>query len=184
MLAVTPQRIRGEDVLDWEIDEDQKWERVDGVPILRKTRLMAGGAPKLAQIAANIMRAIKPQLRAGPSRVYGSDLKVRTAASARDPDVTIDCGARAGAKTAETTWVVFEVLSPSNSAFQQPRRRADEQKIDSIDQIIFVSQDAAEAQTWRRAAHGGTVEDFTGLEAEITAPSIAAAARLVTSLSA
>jgi hypothetical protein len=74
--------------------------------------------------------------------------------------------------------VVFEVLSPSNSTFQQTRLLADDQKIDSIDQIVFVSEDAAEAQTWRRAANGWMLEDFVGLERAITLPSIAAAVRM------
>jgi Uma2 family endonuclease len=174
MLAVKPKLMSVEEFLDWEIEQDQKWELVDGIPILRETRLMAGGTAKHAQIAANIMLAIGPQLRGGPCRVYGSDLKVRNAASARYPDVTVDCGTRAGAKTAETPRVVFEVLSPSNSTFQQTRLLADYQKIESIDQIVFVSQDAAEAQTWRRAANGWMLEDFDGLNAEITLPSISA----------
>jgi hypothetical protein len=98
MLAVKPQRISVDDFLDWELTQDQKWELVDGVPILRETRLMAGGTAKHSQIAVNIMLAIGPQLRGGPCRVYGSDLKVRNATSARYPDVTIDCGTRADAK--------------------------------------------------------------------------------------
>jgi Uma2 family endonuclease len=124
------------------------------------------------------MAALHPQLRGGPCRVDSSDLKVPNAASARCRDVTIDCGMRADAKAAETPRVVFEVLSPSNSTFQQTRLLADDQKIDNIDQIVFVSQDAAEAQTWRRAANGWMLEDFVGLEREITLPKIAAAVRM------
>jgi hypothetical protein len=70
--------------------------------------------------------------------------------------------------------MVFELLSPSNGTFQQTRLLADYQAIDTIDQIAFVSQDAPEAQTWRRAANGWMLEDFPGLGAEIALPSVAA----------
>lgn len=168
MLALKTERMSVEAFLAWEETQDEKWELVDGAPHLRRTRMMAGGTPRHAQLAANVLIAIGPRLRGSPCRVYGSDLKVRSDDAVRYPDVTIDCGTRDSAKTAETPRVLFEVLSPSNSTFQQTRLLADYQAIETVEQVVFISQDAAEAQTWRRVANGWTLEDIAGLAAEIS----------------
>jgi hypothetical protein len=56
MLAVKPQLMSADDFLDWELTQDQKWALVDGAPILRETRLMAGGAAKHSQIRSTSWR--------------------------------------------------------------------------------------------------------------------------------
>jgi Uma2 family endonuclease len=162
------------DFLAWEAEQPEKWELVDGAPMLRETRLMAGGTPRHARLAANIIAALHPQLRGGPCAAYTSDLKVRSEHAVRYPDVTIDCGTRADAKTAETPRVLIEVLSPSNNTFQQLRLLSDYQSIETVEEIVFVSQDAAEAQSWRRVANGWTLAEHAGLEAIIVLESVPA----------
>jgi Uma2 family endonuclease len=164
-----------DDFLAWEALQPEKWELVDGAPILRRTRLMAGGTPRHAQIAANIIIALGAQLRGGPCRVYTSDLKVRSDRAVRYPDVTVDCGTGERAKTAETPRVVFEVLSPSNNAFQQMRLLHDYQSIPAVEEIVFVNQEGLDVQVWRRRANGWAFEEFETLEGDIALASIAAA---------
>ena len=156
-----------DDFLAWEATQDEKWELVDGEPVLRRTRLMAGGAHRHAMLAANIIAALHPRLRGGPCRALTSAMKVRNDTAVRYPDVTVDCGTESRSLTAQTPKVLFEVLSPSDSTFQQTRLLADYQAIETVEEIVFISQDAAEAQSWRRVANGWTLHDYQGLEAEI-----------------
>lgn len=172
MLASLPSRMTVDQFLAWEMLQDEKWELVDGQPVLRETRMMAGGSPRHALMAANIIIALGPRLRGGPCRAYTSDLKVRSQDAVRYPDVTVDCGTAPDAKAAQTPRVLFEVLSPANSTFQQTRLLADYQAIDSVEQVVFVSQDSVEAQCWRRVANGWTLEDFSALDQTITLDSL------------
>lgn len=153
--------------LAWEEAQEEKWELVDGEPMLRRTRMMAGGTPQHALIAANLIIALGNRLRGGPCRVYTSDLKVRSDAAVRYPDVTVDCVTARSAKTAQAPKVLFEVLCPSNSTFQQMRLLADYQAIETVEEIVFISQEAPEAQSWRRVANGWTLHDHQSLESEI-----------------
>jgi Uma2 family endonuclease len=145
---------------------------VGGAPVLRRTPLLAGGAHRHAMLTANIIIALHPRLRGGPCRALTSDMKVRSDAAVRYPDVTVDCGTESRSLTAQTPKVVFEVLSPSNSTFRQMRLLADYQAIETVEEIVFVSQDAAEAQSWRRVAKGWTLQDYQGLEAEMPIPAL------------
>jgi Uma2 family endonuclease len=162
-----PAPISVEDFLAWEATQEDKWELVDGEPVLRRTRMMAGGTHRHALLAANIIIALGPRLRGGPCRALTSDIKVRSDDAVRYPDVTVDCGTESRSLTAQTPKVLFEVLSPSNSTFQQTRLLADYQAIETVEEIVFISQDAAEAQSWRRVSNGWTLHDHQGLEGEI-----------------
>lgn len=162
-----PTPLTVDDFLAWEATQEEKWELVDGEPVLRRARMEAGGTQRHAMLAANLIAALHPRLRGGPCRALTSDMKVRSDAAVRYPDVTVDCGTEARSLTAQTPKVLFEVLSPSNSTFQQTRLLADYQAIETVEEIVFISQDAPEAQSWRRVANGWTLHDHQGLEADI-----------------
>lgn len=184
MLQPKPARMTVDEFLVWEASQEEKWELVDGVPVLRAERkwpggaeMMAGGSRRHALVAANIIAALQPRLRGGPCVALTSDMKVRTDASARYPDVTIDCGSDAVDGTslvAPAPRIVFEVLSPSNNVFHQTRTLADYQSIDTVEQIVFLSQDGVEAQSWRRAANGWMFAEHRDIDAEISLPSVGA----------
>lgn len=178
MRAVKAPRLTVEAFLAWEALQEEKWELVDGLPVPRVTRLMAGGTFAHARIAANVIIALGPQLRSGPCAALTADIKVRADRAVRYADVTVDCGTAPGSLLAQTPRVMFEVLSPSNDAFQQNRLLADYQSIDTVEQVVFLNQDAAFAQSWRRVANGWTLEEYEGLEAEIPLPTIGADLRL------
>jgi Uma2 family endonuclease len=161
--------------LAWTLAQPEKWELVDGVPIKRATRLMAGGTLRHARIAANIIIALGPKLRGGPCAAHTSDVLVKSRAALRYPDVIVDCGTDLSDQfglIATAPRVLFEVLSPSNNALAQMRLAGDYQAIETVEQIVFVNQDGAEAQIWRRAANAWTVESITGLDGAIAAPTI------------
>lgn len=155
--------------LSWEVSQPEKWELVDGHPVLRRTRLMAGGTVHHAVLAANIIAALKPRLRGGPCAPIGSDVRVENPRGVvRYPDVTVDCGRRGpGELLLHSPRVIFEVLSPSNTFSQQLRLLEDYQAIESVMHIVFVSQTEALAHAWTRAGAGWARSDHEGLEAII-----------------
>ena len=173
MLAAKPRPMSVEDYLAWEAAQEEKWELVDGFPVLRRIRLLAGGATYVhSRLAANIIAALHPKLRGGPCSVHTADLKVKAESAVRYPDVSIDCGTPYTSLVAFTPRVLFEVLSPSTGAFTQTRVLADYQSIASVEQIVFFSQDGPEAQSWRRIEKGWAFAEHHGREAVIGLDSV------------
>jgi Uma2 family endonuclease len=121
---------------------DAKAELVDG-----SIQMMAGGLPRHAAIAANIMIALGNRLRGSGCRPYGSDLAVRTReASIRFPDVSVYC--RDDAIPDEPTGkllgdprVIFEVLSPSTASNDQIIKLAEYRALPGMRAIVFVDPD-------------------------------------------
>ena len=121
---------------------DAKAELVDGM-----IWMMAGGSPKHAAIAANIISALMVRLRGSGCRPYGSDLAVRTGSqSVRFPDVSVYCGNPAspdndGKKLLGDPVVVFEVLSPSTASNDQISKLAEYRTLSGVQTIVFVDPD-------------------------------------------
>ena len=117
-LALDPayRRATVREFLDMDFGE-AKAELVDGMILM-----MAGGSPRHAAIAANLIIALGTRLRGSGCRPYGSDLAMRTGeASIRFPDVSIYTAqpVAADAKLLGDPRVVFEVLSPSTASNDQ-----------------------------------------------------------------
>ena len=173
MTSLKPKPMTVSEFLAWEVAQPEKWELVDGRPVLRAVRKwgrldvaqgMAGGTVQHGVIAANIIAALKPRLRGGPCLPIGSDVRVATAeGAARYPDVTVDCGERApGELLLKAPRLLFEMLSPANSFSQQLLLLEEYQAIASVAQIVFVAQTeplahvwTREGQSWRRSDHAG-----------------------------
>jgi len=174
MLAPKPPRMSLDDFLVWEAKQDEKWELVDGVPIQRRTRMMAGGTGAHARIASNIIRAVGNRLPAGPCVPYGSDLKVVSPTGAsRYPDVTVDCGPYTReTRAAVDPRVVFEVLSPSNDWFTQVRLLEDYQALETVEHIVFVNQEAPLAQIWSRDGAVWRRTEAAGAESDLALPAL------------
>lgn len=143
-----------EDYLDWESRQEEKFEYVDGEPVLRRAlRGMAGGTTAHDVIAGDLRSAIKSRLpRRGRCIALGSDFKVRSpTGNSRYPDVSVDCSG-IGWKALFTTApkVVFEVMSPSNDDADKNSRLADYRAIRTVAHIGFVEQDRLAVELWTR----------------------------------
>lgn len=118
---------------------DAKAELVDGMILM-----MAGGSPRHAAIAANLIAALVIRLRGTGCRPYGSDLAVRTGeASIRFPDVSIYCRDDSPAepeygKLLGIPRVVFEVLSPSTASNDQVTKLAEYRALPGLEAVVFV----------------------------------------------
>jgi Uma2 family endonuclease len=117
---------------------DHKAELDNGV-----IRMMAGGSARHAEVATNIIAALRLSLRGTGGKPYGSDMATRTHdLSVRYPDVSVFCGrndpAHDTARAFDDPRVLFEVLSGS-TARTDLRVKLDEYKaLASVDTIVFV----------------------------------------------
>lgn len=125
--------------LDWESRQPERWEFVDG-----QLRMMAGGTIDHAQIAANIIAALRPRLRGSGCRAFGSDLKLLVRATGRSfyPDVMVRCGRATGSEEAvDDPLVLFEVLPMSTAEYDLTKKRKAYQTLSALRMIVYVSQD-------------------------------------------
>jgi Uma2 family endonuclease len=165
-----------EDYLDWESRQEEKYEYVDGEPVLRRAlRGMAGGTRGHAMVASDLLTALSTRLwGAGPCVAHASSFKVRSpTGNARYPEVTIDCS-RGGAKdlyTSEPT-LVAEVLSPSNRDKDADQRLADYKAIPSLEHIIVLSQDGPSIELWTRRKAAWSSKTIEGRDGALELPAL------------
>lgn len=174
MLAPRPGPMSFDDFLAWETAQEEKWELVDGHPVPRSERWgadpvtgMAGASFRHNLIAANILRRLGNRLAGGPCFALPSDQMVRNAdGAARYPDVVVECGRpQNAARLAQEPRVLFEVLSPSNTARQQLRLIADYQAIATLQHVAFVEQAEPFVMLWTRNADGWRAVEHKGMDA-------------------
>lgn len=153
-----------DEFLVWEEQQDERYEFVDGQPVM-----MAGGTQAHALIATNLISILRPMLRGSPCRPNGSDLRVPvpSTGNARYPDVTIDCGKfDRSAHDASAPTVVFEILSEATKWYDQTKKLKDYETVATIHQYICVSQEEARVSIWLRDAGGRLVAQNDLVEIE------------------
>lgn len=122
--------------------------------------MMAGGSEEHARIAFNILMALGPRLRGSGCRPYGSDLATRTAdRTVRLPDVSVYCHNPAAPENARKKLlgdpqVVFEVLSPSTSAYDQEVKLAEYCALSGTREVILVDPTAERIHLVQRTPTG------------------------------
>lgn len=136
--------------LDWEADQPDRYELVDG-----QLYAMGGGTAEHDTIANNLRAALLSQLRGKPCRPHGPDLKVKAGKDGRYPDALIDCGPRVSAALhAQEPVAVFEVLSKSTGWIDQSLKLRDYDATQSIRNYVLISQDELRALVYTRDRDG------------------------------
>lgn len=145
------------DFLTWESQEPQRYEFVGGV-----LTLMAGGTENHDLIGINIAAILNQRLRGTPCRVHGSNLKVRSPASAiMYPNAFVRCGPASGDRTVVSDPVlIVEVLSPTTQQADLTRMRWAYQAIDTLQAMLFVAADEARVELFSRASDGVWLSRF------------------------
>ncbi len=179
MTDVALRRMDTEEFLLWVREQPERWELVDGRPVLkfgRRPEGMAGASDAHDQIVVNLIAILRGLLRGGPCRAKTADQASRMArGNIRYPDVTIDCGPRRpGAyETAEPT-VFFEVLSPSTRGFDLLRKADEYRAVPTLRHIVMLEPDRAEVMIWTREPDGAWPQpvEVKGLDGAIALPAV------------
>jgi Uma2 family endonuclease len=170
----SPLRLSAQEFLDWEEQQDTKYELVEG-----KVFAMSGAKNRHEDIKGNLYFHLRSQLpAAGPCKPYGSDTKVAIPnGNYRYPDLVIDCTQPRNLDSvfAETPTVIFEILSPSNRWYDRANKIADYQLLPACRHIIIVWSTAARIEVLSRLEDDSwarTAEVYEGREAQVVLAAI------------
>ncbi|MFL6253879.1 MAG: Uma2 family endonuclease [Pyrinomonadaceae bacterium] len=140
---------------------------------------MTGASVRHSQIVINVAAELHMQLRAGPGRVFVTDLKVRMPDSRKFfyPDVMVVCGDLQFHDERRDIIlnpdVIIEVLSPSTEAYDRGAKFQAYRTIESLKEYVLVSQQTPLIEQYVRGeAMKWTLTAAAGLEGSLTLPSI------------
>lgn len=155
-----------DDFLAWCLDQEDRWELVDGMP-----RMMTGATRIHDRVVVNVIVELGSQLKGKPCQPNTADVAARTPrGNVRRPDVTVDCAGPPDTALASQSPVVFiEVLSPSTRTIDMVRKTDEYKDVPSLRHILLIDPNLARVGHWYRAddATPWASEDITGLEAAV-----------------
>jgi Uma2 family endonuclease len=118
-----------EEFFIWQLDQDERYERVEGV-----------------------VAPLRARLHGKPCRVASADTALRTSIrSARRPDVTVDCAPpRGDSYEAHRPTVVVEVPSPSTRKIDRFAKLEEYRRHPSMRHMLLVDPDTISAKLYSR----------------------------------
>lgn len=162
-----------EEYLEFERSSELKHEYISGEIVA-----MAGATRAHNLITGNAGQRLRNQLEGTPCETYSNDMRVRTTPSDYTyPDVVVVCDEPrfedVGLDTLLNPTVVIEVLSKTSEARDRGEKFADYRKIQSVTDIVFVSQHEPRVEHYVRQANDEWIlHDVTDLAGEIKFSSI------------
>lgn len=143
---------------------DERWELIDGAPVM-----MVGVSIRHSRMVANIHAAIRSVGRRSGCETLFGDTFVGRAGDDRFllvPDVYVRCGPVPDdlANTVEDATHIVEVLSPGTMHYDRGAKLGYYQSIPTIRQILLVYQNEMRIENWTRTV-GGTDGGSFGWEA-------------------
>ena len=168
MADAQPRLMTCEEFYIWQLDQDERYELVDGAPVPH--RAMTGASNVHDVILVNCIIELGSRLRGKPCRVASADTAVRTTIrSTRRPDVTVDCAPPDGRSfEAQRPTVAIEVLSPTTRKVDHFTKLEEYRRHPTLRHILLIDPDEVAAKLYSRA-EGAEWEDSTlrGKEAVI-----------------
>ena len=168
-----------DEFLLWCLDQEERYELVDGAPVLKfdnGPEMMAGASARHDQVVVNLIAALRSRLRGGPCHAKTADQAARMArGNVRRPDVTIDCGPRRPESFESVAPAVFfEVLSPSTRRIDLLRNTNEYQQIASLKHFVMLEPGRVEALVFSRAPDGEWLagEAVKGLDGALKLPGV------------
>lgn len=173
MGEVQAQTMGVEEFYRWQLDQDERFELVDGVPA--PLRAMTGASNFHDAILTNVIALLWNALRGKACRVASADTAVRTGIrSTRRPDVTVDCApAEANLYEARRPTVVVEVLSPSTRKIDRFTKLEEYRRHPNLRHILLIDPDSISAKLYSRPEGGAWSDvDLQGADATIALTAI------------
>ncbi|MBC7527465.1 MAG: Uma2 family endonuclease [Chthonomonadaceae bacterium] len=139
--------------------------------------VMAGASYEHNLIVTNLSGELRLRLKKSPCTPLSQDMRV--AISYRKyyyPDVVIVCDKPEFVDNQLDTLlnpiVVVEVLSPSTENRDRKTKLRSYRAVETIQEIVFVSQELPLLEVYRRGVTGWTLHDYEGLDAVLTLSSV------------
>jgi Uma2 family endonuclease len=155
-MAEPHHRLSVEEYLAMERQSDIRHEYLNG-----EAFAMTGASLRHNAIVSNIAGIFYIQLRGRPCRAYVADLRLRVTATGlyTYPDLVVVCGepqlADAHLDTLLNPTLIVEVLSPSTEATDRGRKFAHYRTIESLAEVVLVSQERVQVERFSRQPEGG-----------------------------
>ena len=151
-----------EQFLSWQVDQEQRYELVDGQPVER-----AEVKFRHDRVTGNALSEIRRQLRAcgSPCDAFTADIGIRTpVGNIRRSDVSVICPPfDEEAITSDRPRLVVEVLSESTERLDRLVKPDEYKAIPSLAYVVVIEPARVEAGLWSRDAagawHGGIARD-------------------------
>jgi Uma2 family endonuclease len=127
-----------------------KYEYMDG-----QMYAMAGGTVNHAEIALNLLIALRAHLGNGPCHAFSSDVRVQVAEEKYYyPDVTVSCNPEDWQQGTNdivcTPRLIVEVLSPSTEAFDRGKKFRAYQACPSVEKYVLIRTAYQEIEIFNR----------------------------------
>jgi Uma2 family endonuclease len=127
---------------------ETRYEYIDGY-----IRMLAGGTPDHAKIAANVIGVLYGVLEGSTCGVYTSDVRVCLSETRYVyPDIAVSCDARDQEQEEMIQYpcLIVEVLSPSTEAYDRGRKLAYYRQCPSIREYVLVDSQRQTVEVFRR----------------------------------
>lgn len=159
MIAI-PQYFSAEEYLQWEDQQEEKHEYVDGM-----IYAMAGASESHIVITDNLTTVLVPKFRGSQCRSFSSDMRVEIAAKNiyYYPDLLVTCDERDRLNKKQKNYpcLIIEVLSESTEAKDRGVKFAHYQTIESLQEYVLVSQWEQRVEVFRRDRKFWLLQTYT-----------------------
>jgi Uma2 family endonuclease len=151
MIAIPqqPQKMTIEEYLEWEPDQDVRYEYVNG-----ELFAMTGGTIPHNDIALNLYRTLYPHLRSRGCRANVSDVKVQVSPKSPYyyPDVIVSCDPQDlnARKFIQNPKLIAEVLSPGTSGKDRGEKFTSYLTIPTLQEYILIDSEKISVERYCR----------------------------------
>jgi Uma2 family endonuclease len=154
-VAEPHRRLSVEEYLALERRSEGKHEYLDGEVVA-----MTGASDRHNRIVWNLAGILYSQLRGRPCQAYVGDMRLQVAATGlyTYPDLLVVCAKPQFADAERYTLLnptsIIEVLSPSTEAYDRGKKFAHYRTIESLAEVVFVSQEEVAVERYSRQPDG------------------------------
>lgn len=158
MSIAATQLMEADEFLLWCLDQEQRYELVDGVPV----EMMAGASRIHDRIVVNIIASLHQQLGSGPCHPTTADTGLRTRIrSVRRPDAMVTCDPpKPNLYEALEPHLAVEVISKSNTGIAWERKLKEYRRHEKLEYILLVDSEVAAVTLFERTKTGWDVLDL------------------------
>ena len=163
MIAVPHNYFSADDYLQWEEQQEEKHEYVDG-----KVYAMAGASEDHIDITTNLTVILSNHLRGKDCKLFPSDMRLNIASKKiyYYPDLLVTCDERDRFNKKQKNYpcLIIEVLSESTESKDRGVKFANYQTIQSLQEYVLISQWEQRVEVFRRNAKFWLLQTYTAGE--------------------